>query len=65
MGNVNEYDFLSEAIANYINNARHFTTCNKKYKSICPQPKCLLSIITTVDDKVQYLCGRLWENDNE
>lgn len=65
LGNVNEYDFFSEAITNYINDASHFKTCNQKYKSICPHSKCLLSIITIIDDKVQYLCGRLWENNNE
>ena len=63
LGNVNEYDFFSEAIANYINDAGHFKTCNQKYKSICPHPKCLLSIIEIVDDKVQYLCGRIREGE--
>lgn len=63
LGNVNEYDFLSEAIANYINDASHFKTCNQEYKSACPHPKCLLSIITIVDDKVQYLCGRIREGE--
>ena len=57
LGNVSEYDFFSEAIANYINNASHFKTCNKEYKSVCPHPNCVLSIIEIVNGEVQDLCG--------